>query len=50
MRTTIYYDTTPETWGKAGPPENLRPIILFSLLHEILALIMIKRISEKTLK
>ena len=35
---------------KAGPPENLRPIILLSPLHKILAIIMIKHISEKTLK
>ena len=34
---------------KAGPPANLRPIILLSLLRKILAIIMIKRISEKIL-
>ena len=31
--------------GKAGPPSNLRPIILLSLLLKILAIIMIQRIS-----
>jgi len=34
---------------KVGPPSNLRPIILLSLLRKILAIIMIKRISGKIL-
>ena len=34
---------------KAGPPSNLRPIILLSLRSKILAIIMIKRISGKIL-
>ena len=34
---------------KAGPPSNLRPIILLSLLRKILAIIMIKRISGRIL-
>ncbi len=34
---------------KAGPPSNLRPIILLSLLRKILAIIMIERITDKAL-
>ena len=35
---------------KQGPPSNLRPIILLSILRKILAIIMIKRITHRALE
>ena len=39
-----------KTGKKQGPPSNLRPIILLSLLRKILAIIMIKRITGRALQ
>ena len=35
---------------KVGPPSNLRPIILLSMIRKILAIIMIKRITDRVLQ
>lgn len=37
----------PKPGKKQGPPQNLRPIILLSVLRKILAIIMITRTAEK---
>ena len=37
----------PKPGKKQGPPQNLRPIILLSILRKILAIIMIRRTAEK---
>ena len=37
----------PKPGKKQGPPQNLRPIILLSVLKKILAIIMITRTAEK---
>ena len=37
----------PKPGKKQGPPQNLRPIILLSILRKILAVIMIRRTSDK---
>ena len=37
----------PKLGKKQGPPENLRPIILLSVIRKILAICMIKRIAHK---
>ena len=37
----------PKPGKKQGPPQNLRPIILLSILRKILAVIMIRRTAEK---
>ena len=37
----------PKPGKPKGPPANVRPIILLSILRKILAICMIKRIQEK---
>jgi hypothetical protein len=37
----------PKPGKKQGPPQNLRPIILLSILRKILAIIMIRRTTDK---
>ena len=37
----------PKSGKPQGPPANLRPIILLSILRRILAMCIIKRIPEK---
>ena len=41
------FSTTTETWKNRGPPSNLRPVILLSLLRKILAICLIRRIGQK---
>ena len=43
-------DTPTETREKAGPPGNLLPIILLSILRMILAICMFRRCLEKLLQ